>query len=93
MKSKKGQLGTLISMFFAIILVAIILGGFILLSEPFKIFAEEPVLANYFGEDGEEREFFIYMDEDYEKLVKARFYVAGDYDVDAALVAGGFENG
>jgi hypothetical protein len=84
MKNKKGLMG-FISMFVAIIIIAIILLVFVMSSGAWKKFMEEPAAMNYFGEDGSEMSFFDYMDDSSESLNEVRFLVASGASVEDAV--------
>ncbi len=82
--NKKGIMG-FISMFFAIIMIAVILLVFVMSSSVWKKFMEEPAAMNYFGEDDAEKSFFDYMDNGNESLNEVRFIVASGKNVNEAI--------
>jgi hypothetical protein len=84
-RNKRGGLGNFISMFVAIIVIVIILLGFIFISGVFKKFSEKPAAVVFFGEDGSEKDFFNYMDDEYGELAEVRVFVAGEKSVDDAI--------
>ncbi len=89
--NRRGQIGTLISMFVTIIIVAIILIGFVILAGPWNKFSEKPVGVLSFGNESEAKGLFDYVSSDYEDLMKIKFGVAKGEGVSEAMQEAGYE--
>jgi hypothetical protein len=80
-------------MFVAIIVIALILAGFVLISGAWKIFTQKPVALVSYGKDGSEKDFFKYMNKEYGDLAEVRFAVVSGEDVNGAIAEVGYEEG
>lgn len=74
-------------MFFAIIVIVMILVGFVVVSSIFRVFSEAPVGSTSFNDTVEGKSFFEYVDGDYSKLAMIRFGVAKGSSIDLLLEA------
>jgi len=84
--NKRGGIGGFISMFVAIVVIAIILLVFVMMNGVWKKFVEEPAAMNYFGESGREKSFLDYMDNGSRSINQVRFDVASNKNVDIVVL-------
>lgn len=89
--NKRGGVGNLIVMFFAIIAIVVILTVFAFSNGILKKLYEEPAGDVAFGEDGTEQSFFNYTERDSGFLSEVRFAVGKGKDVDVAIAEVGYD--
>jgi len=90
MMNKRGGVGSGIAMFFAIILILIMLGVFIGVSGIWKAFSEEPA-GNIVSAEGELNEsMFGYMGSSENSIQEVKFIVASGKSIEEAVVEVGY---
>ena len=80
---KRGGIGRMITTFFAMILVVVILIGFVLVHSILNTIAERPVGQISFDEA--DSSFFEYVNGSYLDLAEVKFMVSNGEEVDKAL--------